>query len=146
MLAKAASYVIAFVVLAGIELPFFPVTMALSIALKKVKWAAPCFTLVFDAFKICCGVLLAAWLDHKIGQSPSWLMFLVPGYLMVQNNMMRINRVKAGRSNVKRILEQRGEPGSYDQRHDLWVERGHLWGDVAGWIIGTSLVRPSTFF
>jgi len=147
MFAKLGAYVIAFVVLAGIELPFFPITMALTMALKKVKWLALFVASFLDAIKICCGVLFAAWLIHKIGQTSSWLMFLIPGYLMVQNNLMRINRVRAGRSNVKRILERGGEPESYDQRHDLWMERGHLLGDVVGWLVGTNIVlRSASFF
>jgi len=146
MLAKIGAYVIAFVVLAGIELPFFPITLSLSVALKKAKWLSPFVICLIDAIKIGVAVILASWLIHKIGQSPSWLMFLIPGYLMVQNNLMRINRVKAGRSNVKRILEQNGEPESYDQRNDLWIERAHLAGDVAGWLVGTSLVLQSSKF
>lgn len=147
MLVKFGAYVIAFVVLASIELPFFPITMALARALKKAKWLAPFVTSLLDAIKICCGVLIAAWLIHKIGQTSSWLMFLIPGCLMVQNNLMRINRVRSGRSNVKRMLEKDCEQESYDQRHDLWVERGHLLGDVVGWIVGTNLVlRSASFF
>jgi hypothetical protein len=147
MLAKLGAYVIAFVVLAGIELPFFPVTMALTMALKKAKWLAPFVASLLDGIKICCGVLIAAWLIYKIGQTSSWLMFIIPGCLMVQNNLMRINRVRAGRSNVKRMLEQVGESESYDQRYDLWVERGHFFGDVVGWIVGTTLVlRSASFF
>ena len=146
MLAKLGAYVIAFVILAGIELPFFSIAMPLSMALKKVKWAAPFLFSLLDAIKICCGVLLAAWLIHKIDQSSSWLMFLIPGYLMVQNNLMRINRVKAGRSNVKRMLERDGEAKSYDQRHDLWVEGGHLFGELVGWIVGTNLILKSASF
>ena len=146
MLARLGAYVIAFVVLAGIELPFFPVTMALSAALKKAKWVAPFVTSLLDAIKICCGVLLAAWLIDKIGQSSAWLMFLIPGYLMLQNNVIRINRVKAGRSNVKLMLEQGGEAESYDQAHDLWVERAHLLGDAVGWIVGTNLILESASF
>jgi hypothetical protein len=147
MFAKLGAYVIAFVVLTGIEFPFLPITLALVMALKNAKWLTPFVTSLLDAMKICCGVLIAAWLIQMIGQTSSWLMFLIPGYLMVQNNLTRINRVRAGRSSVKRMLEQNGEPESYDQRHDLWVERGHLLGDVIGWIVGTNLVlRSASFF
>ncbi len=146
MIGKIGAYVITFVVLAGIELPFFPITLSLSVAFKKAKWISPFVICLLDVIKIGAAVLLASWLIHKIGQSPSWLMFLIPGYLMVQNTLMRINRVKAGRSNVKRILEQKGEPESYDQRHDLWIEQAHLAGDVIGWIVGTNLVLQSSKF
>lgn len=143
MLAKLGAYAIAFVVLAGIELLFFPITMTLVMAIRKAKWVAPFVFSLLDAIKICCGVLLAAWLIRKIGQSSSWMMFLIPGYFMVQNNLMRINNVKAGRSNVMRRLEQEGEPQSYNQKYDLWVERGHLFGDLVGWIVGTNLILKS---
>ena len=149
MLGKLAAYAIAFLVLAGIPLVFFPFSLALAMGTKKTmgKWAAPFVFPVLDAFQIACGVLIAEWVIHKIGQPCSWLMFLVPGCLMVQNDLMRINRVRAGTSNVERILERGGEPQSYDQRHDLWVERGRLVGDVVGWIVGTSLVlRSAPFF
>lgn len=146
MLARLVSYLIAFVVLAGVELPFVPITLALSMSLRKARSLVPFLTSLLDAIKICCGVLFASWFIHKIGQAPSWLMFLIPGYLMLQNNLMRINRVKGGRSNVKRMHEQSGEPGLYDQRLDLWVERGHLLGDVVGWAVGTNLVLQSASF
>ena len=146
MLGKIGAYVITFVVFAGIELPFFPITLSIAVALKKAKWLSPFVICLLDVVKIGAAVLLATWLIHKIGQSPSWLMFLIPGYLMVQNNLMRINRVKAGRSNVKRSLEQNGEPESYDQGHDQWIERAHLAGNVTGWIVGTNLVLQSSKF
>jgi hypothetical protein len=146
MLGKIGAYVITFVVLAGIELPFFPITLYLAVALKKAKWLSPFIICLRDVVMNVAAVFLASWLIHKIGQSPSWLMFLIPGYLMVQNNLMRINRVKEGRSNVKRMLDQKGELESYDQRHDLWIERAHLLGDVAGWIVGTNLVLQSSKF
>ncbi len=149
MLGKLAAYAIAFLVLAGIPLVFFPFNLALMMGAKKTmgKWTATFVFPAFGAFQIACGVLIAGWVIHKIGQPCSWLMFLVPGYLMVRNDVMRINRVRAGASNVKRILERGGETQSYDQRHDLWVERGHLVGDVVGWIVGMSLVlRSAPFF
>ena len=120
--------------------------MALSAALRKAKWVWPFVIGLLDTIKICLAVVFAAWLINKIGQSPAWLMFLIPGYLMVQNNVMRVNRVQAGRSNVKRLLEQYGEPESYDQKHDVWIERAALTGEIAGWIIGTNLVLRSAGF
>jgi hypothetical protein len=146
MIGKIGAYVITFVVLTGIELPFWPITLPLAVALRKAKWFSPFVICLLDVIKICVAVLLASWLVHKIGQSPSWLMFLIPGYLMVKNDLMRINSVKEGKSNVKRILEQKGESESYDQRHDLLMERSHLVGDVAGWVVGTNLVLQTAKF
>ena len=146
MLALVGAYVIAFVVLAGIELPFIPITSAATMAVRKAKWMAPFAFSLLDVIKICCAVLLAAWLIRCIGQSSSWLMFLIPGCFMVQNDFMRINRVKMGGSNVKRMLERAGEPESYDQQGDLWVEYGHLFGDVIGWIVGATLILQSASF
>ncbi len=146
MFGKIGAYVITFVVLAGIELPFWPITLSIAAALRKVKRFFPFVVCLLDVIKICVAMLFASWLVHKIGQSPSWLMFLIPGYLIVQNGLMRINRVKEGKSNVKRILEQNGEPESYDQRYDLLTERSHLVGDIAGWIVGTYLVLQTAKF
>lgn len=146
MLGTLGAYVIAFVILAGKELLSFPFTMGLSTVMRKTKWAAPLVFPLLDAVTTCCAILIAAWLIHKIDQSPSWLMFLIPGGLMVKNDLMRINRVQTGESNVRRILEQRGEPESYDQEHDLRVERGHLLGDAIGWIVGATLVLQSASF
>lgn len=140
MLSKIGSYFIAFIVIASVEIPFLPITMALSAVLRKTKWVSPFLTGLLDTVKISLAIVFSGWVISKIGQSPAWLMFLIPGYLMVQNNIMRINRVKTGRSNVKRLLEQNGEPDSYDQKHDLWTERAHLTGDIIGWVIGTNLV------
>ena len=71
MIGKIGAYVITFVVLAGIELPFLPITLSLAVALKKAKWFLPFVTCLLDAIKICAAVLLVSWLIHKIGQSPS---------------------------------------------------------------------------
>ena len=146
MIGKIGAYVITLVVLPGIELPFWPITLSLAVAFKKAKWFFPFVICLLDVIKICVAVLLASWLVHKIGQSPSWLMFLIPGCLMVRNDLMRINRVKEGKSNVKRIFEQNGEPESYDQRHDLLMERAHLVGEVTGWLVGTNLVLQTMKF
>ncbi len=59
---------------------------------------------------------------------------------MIQNDVMRIKRVESGKSKVKRMLEEGGEPEAYDQRRDLGVERGHLVGDIVGWVGGTMIV------
>ena len=73
-------------------------------------------------------------------------MFLLPGYLMYQNNIMRVRRVKSGRSNVKLMLEEAGQPESYDQMHDLRVEQAHFVGDILGWIVGTNIALQSAGF
>ena len=153
MLSKIGAYVITFLVFAGIEFPFFPIMLPVAVALKRAKrlfprakWLFPFVVGLFDVVKIGTAALLASWLIHKIGQSPSWLMFLIPGYFMVRNDRMRISRVKTGRSNLKRSFQQTGEPESYDQRHDLWTEQAHLAGDVVGWILGTNLVLQSAKF
>ena len=147
VLGKIGSYAIAFVVLAVVEFPFSPITIALSMAFRKVKWLSPIVTALFDAIKICLAILFASWLIDLVGESPAWLMFLIPGYLMCQNDIMRINRVKAGHSKVKFSLEKNGEAESYDQKLDLWTERAHLIGDVTGWIVGMNLIlQPAAFF
>lgn len=146
MLGKVGSYMIAFVVLAGVELPFLPIALVLSPALRKAKWVSPFLVGLLDTVKTCLAIVFAVWLINKIGQSSTWLMFLIPGCLMVRNDIMRVDRVKAGQSNVKRLLEHNGEPESYDQKHDLWIERAHLTGDIAGWIIGVNLVLQSAGF
>jgi len=121
--------------------------MFLSIGLRHAKRLAPIVTFLVDGIKIFVAVMAAAWLISIIGQTPAWLMLAIPGYLMVQNGLMRIRRVKAGKSKVKRMLEQNAEPEFYDQRHDLFTERAHLYGDVTGWIAGASLfVKSGTFF
>jgi len=147
MLARLGAYLIAFVVLGSIPYLCYPIMMTVAWALRKAYWVAPLVFCVLDAVMRCCSIFLAAWLINRIGQSPSWLMFLIPWYLMVQNDVMRINRVKAGKSNLKRMHEQAGQPESYDQRLDLWVERGHLAGDVVGWTAGANLtLQAASFF
>ena len=143
MLAKFGSYFIAFIILALIDLPFSPFMMALVLVSKRVKWLLPFLFCLFDLLKICCGILLASWIIHKLGQPTSWLMFLIPGLLLLRNNYMRINRVKSGKSNVQRLLDQCYEPNSYDQKYDLLIERSHLFGEMVGWVIGTNLVLQS---
>ena len=146
MLAEISSYVIAFVVFLIIPIPSSLLSVMLVPLLKRVKWVAPLSNLIINAVGVYIGVLIASWLISEIGNTPSWLMFLFPGYYMVQNDVGRINRVKAGKSNVQMMLEANDEPESYDQSHDLWCERGNILGDVIGWCAGTIITLQSASF
>lgn len=136
----ALSYLIPLAILATIELPFLPFTFGIVPTLRKAKWFSPIVAGLLDAVKIFAGVLAAGWLIGLIGQAPSWLMFLIPGYLICYNDLSRIRRVKAGSSNVKRMLELAGEPESYDYKNDLKIEQAHLVGDIVGWVVGSNIV------
>lgn len=143
-LAGIGSYAIAFIILTWNEVIFFPITLLSCAAFKNEKWLAPFSFLLINAIKLWLAVILAAWLINKIGQLPTWLMFLIPGCLVVLNDVRRITRVVAGRSRVQRLLDLDGEPESYDRQHDLLMELAYLTGDISGWIIGTSLALPSS--
>ena len=148
---KIGSYLIALVCLAAVEFPFAPITMPLVILMRRVKretrlWLSIPVTFLYDTAKIIIVILFATWIIKKIGGAPSWLMFIVPGILMYQNDMFRLRRAKRGTSEARAMLERGGEPESYCQSHDVWTERAHLGGDVLGWIIGCNLVLQSAGF
>lgn len=66
-------------------------------------------------------------------------MIALPALLTFLNDRQRIRKVVAGVSGTKLLLEQHGEPESYDQRGDLWNERAHLVGHIVGFTLGFSL-------
>ena len=146
MLVRIGAYGIAFVTLAVIEIPFLPVSIAVAYGLKNVKRLYPWFTLILDAIKIVAAIYFAGWLIEKIGQSPSWLMFLIPGYLLFHNGMTRVSRAKKGISRVRLALQRRGEPVSYDQADDIRLELMHLKGDMIGLFIGSCITLQSASF
>jgi len=141
--AKVGGYVIAFVVVIGAWVPFLPVNLALAVAMRKAKRLFPFALALLVTAKTGLAVLAASWLIHKIGTTPTWLMFLIPGGLLVHQDMRRLRKIQMGVSDVRLFFEQRGEPDLYDESHDLRTAMGRLVGDVAGWVIGTALVLPS---
>lgn len=150
VLIKIGSYVIAFVCIAAMwyELLCFPLTMSLVVLVRKIsKWLGVPVMLLLDAAKMTAAVFLSVWLITKLNGAPSWLMFIIPGVLVYQSDMWRLRRAQRGTSNVRKMLEGAGEPESYDQRHDIWMERAHFGGDMLGWIIGAGLcLRSASFF
>ena len=144
MLSHLGAYASASVMLAAIELPFAPISLALSYAARKRRGLYPTATLLLDAVKIVAAMFIAVWLIHRIGQEPAWLMFLIPGYLRVHKGLMRISRAMGGRSHIKSAFERSGKPESYDQAQDIKLELAHLKGDIVGWIVGACLVLRTT--
>lgn len=146
ILGKVGAYFIAYSLIIAIELPFLPITMSLIKPLRRFMRFSPLVLGFLSMAKICTAILLAAWLIHTIGQTPSWLMFLIPGYFMVHNNLKRIRLVEAGKSNIKVLLGQNAEPDSCDPTYDLHVEWTYLIGDILGWIIGIKVALHSASF
>lgn len=151
MLVKISSYLTAFVFLATVELSFAPISMSLAMLMRRVNresrlWLSIPITFLYDTTKIIIVILFATWIIKKIGGSPSWFMFIVPGILMYRNDMLRLRWAKSGTSGVRAIFERAGEPESYSQSHDVWMERAHLGGDMFGWVIATNLFLQSAEF
>lgn len=63
-------------------------------------------------------------------------MVIIPGILSIQNGISRTKRAKEGISNVKSMLNNSGEPESYDQKSDGRIEYIHQIGDITGLILG----------
>ena len=143
MWAKVGGYVIALVVVIGAWVPFLPVNLALAVAMRKAKRLFPFALALLVTIKTGLAVLAASWLIQAIGAAPTWLMFLIPGGVLVHQDMRRLRKIQMGLSDVRLFFEQRGEPDLYDESHDLRTAMGRLVGDVAGWVIGTALVLPS---
>lgn len=144
MIAKVGAYLIVYVVLAVIELPFYPASFYLAKLLRNFKRVSPVAYAIFGTIVVCCGVVLSVWLIGFIDIQPTWLMFLIPGFLLLQNDYMRIKKAKAGDSGAARILMQNDELDAYNQELDLRIEYGRTIGDVAGWIIGVCYFAQPT--
>ena len=147
ILGKIGAYLIAYILVRAIELVFYPISFLILRPLRRVKSFSPLLMFVYDSSKACITILLAGWLIREIGQTPSWLMFLIPGYFVVWNAITRLNLAKAGLSNVRSMLAQNNEPESYNQKHDILIERAYVAGSYLGLTIGTNIVvQPFVFF
>lgn len=143
---KLVSYVIAFVSLAGIELLFWPVSWKLAVWLRSARNIAPYISGTLDFLKIFVAIALSVWVIRAIGYQPTWLMYIIPGIAMYMNDTKRLHLAKRGISNVRRMFHQSGEPDSYEQSTDIFMERAHLTGDFLGWIFGVSFFLRSAEF
>ena len=81
-------------------------------------------------------VFLIVSICNKLNIQPTLLMVIIPGILSIQNGNSRIKRAKEGASNVKSMLDNSGEPESYDQKSDIKTEYINQIGDILGLILG----------
>ena len=146
MLAKLGAYTIACLVMGLIEVLFFPVTIAVATAFRQAKAAYVWACALQDIVKVVVAFWLVTWLVAKIGQQPSWLMFLIPGIWLLHRGLIRVSHARAGTSRVHQALALSGRMEDYDQAHDIRLELMHLKGDIAGWLIGAALfLRTAPF-
>ena len=146
IISKIGAYLIAYTMFIVIEFPFFAITALFLPIMRKLKNIVPAINLILTAIKICLAILVADLFISLIGQTSSWLMFIIPGYYMVHNDLMNIRQIKYGQSNVKLMLASNNELDSYDPKNHLQLHQAYLIGDVLGWTIGTNLILQTASF
>lgn len=109
---------------------------------RLVRPVYPAFTFLLS----CVATFVGIWAVRAIADATplraSVAMIAIPALLTYRNDRERVQKVIAGVSGPKMLLASHGELESYDQRLDLWTERGHLFGHIFGFALGLlSLLR-----
>jgi hypothetical protein len=135
------SYIVAFVVILSVDLLLTLVFCLLFIPLLRlVRPLYPAFSFVVS----CAASLVGIWAVVAIAAATplraSVAMIGIPALLTYHNDRERIRKVITGVSGTKIMLARSGEPDSYDQRGDLWSERGSLFGHALGFALGFSML------
>ena len=104
-------------------LVFFPLTRFV----RRFRVVAPAFMAITTAAATGVAVLIFVWLASVMGIRLSYLMFLIPYVLSLQNDFARIARAKRGTTPVALIAGD-----DYDAGLQVKMEYGYLVGDTAG--------------
>lgn len=75
-------------------------------------------------------LLLFVWFCELIDIQPTYLMFLLPYFLMLSNDYKRIENTKNGKTRTEQWLNDFNEP--YNYRLQIKMEYGYLIGDLFG--------------
>jgi hypothetical protein len=135
------SYIVAFAVILFVDLLCTFVSGLLFIPfLRLVRPLYPAFSFVVSCAATFVGIWAVAAIAAATPLRASVAMIALPALLTYRNDRERIQKVIAGVSGPKMMLASHGEAESYDQRGDLWNERGHLFGHVLGFALGFSLL------
>jgi len=135
------SYIVAFVVILFVDLLFTFVSGLLFIPfLRLVRPLYPAFSFVVSCAATFVGIWAVAAIAAHTPLRASVAMIAIPALLTYRNDRERVQKVIAGVSGPKMMLASDGEAESYDQRGDLWNERGHLFGHVLGFALGFSML------
>jgi hypothetical protein len=108
----------------------------LRLLLTRLKSLLYVFTLSINIASNFFAVFLIVSICNKLNIQPTLLMVIIPGILSIRNGNSRIKRAKEGASNVKNMLDNSGEPESYDQKSDIKTEYINQIGDIVGLILG----------
>jgi len=134
------SYIVAFIVILFVDLVFTFVSGLLFIPLLRfVRPLYPAFSFVVSCAATFVGLWTVAAIAAATPLRASVAMIAIPALLTYRNDRERIQKVIAGVSGPKMMLASHGQTESYDQRGDLWNERGHLFGHVLGFALGLSM-------
>jgi hypothetical protein len=134
------SYVAAFALVLAVDVLFaLVVGLVFTPLFRLVRLLYPVFTFL----QSCAATFVGIWLVRLVADATplraSFLMIAIPAVLNYRNDRERVQKVVAGVSGPKMLLASHGELESYDQRLDLWTERGYLFGHVAGFALGFSV-------
>ena len=134
------SYIAAFAIVLAVDLIVtFVAGLVFTPLFRLVRPLYPAFTFL----QSCAGTFVGIWLVRVVADATllraAFLMIAIPALLTYRNDRERVQKVLAGVSGPKMLLASHGELEAYDQRLDLWTERGHLFGHVAGFALGFSV-------
>ncbi len=144
ILIRISSYIIAYLCILLKDIPLFPITLLFRTRLYKIKKISPFIIFLFDVAAVAGVIFLAIQIIEWLDCQPSWLMFIIPGIMMIWNDRHRLYLAKKGLSKVRHLHELNKTSDSYDHKHDIYMETAHLIGDFLGWTIGTILWLKTT--
>ena len=134
------SYIGALVTILFVDLIFTFVSGLLFVPLLRlVRPLYPAFSFVVACAATFFGIWAMAAVAAATPLRASVAMIVIPALLTYRNDRERIRKVHAGVAGPKMLLASHGEVESYNQRADLWNERGYLFGHVFGFALGFSV-------
>ena len=144
MLIQLLSYGLAFIcVLLSSVLAAPVMALSVSVCRRLSSRAGKVVSVVIAALANAAGVLLAfmtaIWFIVLIGGDPRWLMFIIPGLGILNNDWRRLKLARSGRSKVHAMMQAADQGEAYDRGQDVWTERSHLIGVLVGWSFGAYL-------
>ena len=96
---------------------------------RRVKVIAPAATFLISTISMILALTVFVWVCGKIEIELTYLMFVLPYFLVVMNGWKRIAKAKKGRTIVETVAGEDYDPGL-----QIRMEYGYLVGDTVGWL------------
>jgi len=137
MLLTILGYVLAFLMFAWLAPLLGVLVTPLVMMLARISVPASVRAALMTATTACATGFILIGVAALIGIQLAYLMFLLPLYLLMKNDLVRISHAKRG---VSRTALELGD--NYDKDLAVRTEFGYMVGDVVGMAIPVFVVSP----